>query len=497
VTIPLLQRFAGGVCLIDNTSLTLPPAFAGIGIKLRATDVLSFLTCLCTIVHARTRSYCMNANLTTVSGHLESLFSSTADEAARQTGFVRRQSKLGGSEFARALVFGWLHNPQATLEELAQCSTALGVSISPQGLDQRFGPRAAAFFERLLQNAVLRVVSADPVTIPLLQRFAGGVCLIDNTSLTLPPAFAGAWRASGAGPEKGIAGMKVHVRLDLVDGTLTGPFLHPGYVSEHATMQQAPSLPPGALRLADMGFFSVGNLQALHQQQVCWLTRLQFNTRFRDSNGQVWTVPAFVAQLPGDRIDAPIWLGLDERLPCRLIVVRAAPEVVDKRRQRLQKYRRRRGRVHRDRWRLADWTIYVTNIPAERLSVAEALILARCRWQIELLFKLWKSEGRVHESRSHKPWKVLCEIYAKLLGMVVQHWLLLVGCWSHANRSLVKASRTVRRHVWPLALVLTRGHLVYGILMHLQRCLARGCRVNRRRRAPPTHQLLCGLSKAG
>lgn len=439
----------------------------------------------------------MNPNLTTVSHHLESIFSSTADEAARQTGFVQRQSKLGGSEFARTLVFGWLQNPQATLEELAQCSTALGVPISPQGLDQRFGPRAAAFFERLLREAVLRVVSADPVTIPLLRRFPGGVSLIDNTSLTLPPAFTDAWRASGAGPEKDVAGMKVHVRLDLVNGTLTGPFIHPGYVSELATIQQAPPLPPGALRLADMGFFSLESLEALHQQQVCWLTRLQFNTRFRDGNGQVWTLPAFVARLQGDRIDVPILLGLDQRLPCRLIVVRASPEVVEKRRERLQKYLRRRGKVHPDRWLLAEWTIYVTNIPAERLSVEEALILARCRWQIELLFKLWKSEGRVDESRSQKPWKVLCEIYAKLLGMVVQHWLLLVGCWSHADRSLVKASRTVRRHVWPLALVLTRGHLVCGILMHLQRCLATGCRVSRRRRAPPTHQLLLALSKAG
>jgi hypothetical protein len=136
----------------------------------------------------------MNPNPINVAHHLASLFTATADELARETGFVQRQSKLGGSEMARTLVFGWLHQPRATLEELAQFATSLGVSISPQAVDQRFGPRAAAFLERLLHEAVLRVIGADPVAIPLLQRFPGGVCLLDSTAVTLPPCFADVWR---------------------------------------------------------------------------------------------------------------------------------------------------------------------------------------------------------------------------------------------------------------------------------------------------------------
>ena len=83
--------------------------------------------------------------------------------------------------------------------------------------------------------------------------------------------------------------------------------------------------------------------------------------------------------------------------------------------------------------------------------------------------------------------------------MVVQHWLLLVGCWRHADRSLVKASRTVRRYAVPLAGAVNacHGHLVFVILASVENDLRYGCRVNRRRRAPPTHQLLTGLPKAG
>jgi hypothetical protein len=67
----------------------------------------------------------------------------------------------------------------------------------------------------------------------------------------------------------------------------------------------------------------------------------------------------------------------------------------------------------------AAWTLLVTNMPGDCLTLREALVLVRVRWQIELLFKLWKSHGRVDESQSTKPWRILCEVYAKLLTMLV------------------------------------------------------------------------------
>jgi hypothetical protein len=66
---------------------------------------------------------------------LQTVFNRVTDDAARDSGFVRRRSKLTGDVFVRTLTFGWLHNPQATLEELAQAAADLGVAISPQGLE--------------------------------------------------------------------------------------------------------------------------------------------------------------------------------------------------------------------------------------------------------------------------------------------------------------------------------------------------------------------------
>jgi hypothetical protein len=80
-----------------------------------------------------------------LSSHLQTLFTSTANQLARRSGFVQRRSKLTGALFAQALVFGWLADPQAPLSALAQAAATAGVGISPQGLDQRCTESAAIF----------------------------------------------------------------------------------------------------------------------------------------------------------------------------------------------------------------------------------------------------------------------------------------------------------------------------------------------------------------
>src|SRR5579871_6685909 len=107
-----------------------------------------------------------------VGEHLRTLFTGVADQLGRQSGFVQRRSKLTGARFAQALVFGWLANPRAALPELAQAAAAAGVSISPQGLDQRCTESAAIFLEQLVGAALAQVIAAEAVVIPLLRRFA-------------------------------------------------------------------------------------------------------------------------------------------------------------------------------------------------------------------------------------------------------------------------------------------------------------------------------------
>jgi hypothetical protein len=429
---------------------------------------------------------------------LQTVFTTTADAAARATGFVQRRSKLSGAAFVQALVFGWLADSHASLAALAQAAAVAGVVISPQGLDQRCTEAAAAFLEVVLGAAVQAVIVAEPVAIPLLQRFSA-VVLLDCTTIVLPDALGLWWPGCGGSSATHTqAALKVGVRFDLCNGALRGPLLFDGRTHESTTPVQTAPLPARALRVADLGFFDLAVLAQTAAQDGSWLSRLHFGTAIYDAAGRRWEVLDLLAAQGTAPVDLPIALGAQQRLPARLLAVRVPPEVAAQRRRRLRVTARDRGRspsAARLAW--CDWTLLVTNAPPERLSLREALVLARARWQVELLFKLWKSHGHIDESRSGKPWRVLCEVYAKLLAMVVQHWLLLTGCWAYPDRSLVKAAQTVRHHALHLASALACPAALEATITVIHRCLAAGCRLNPRKKQPNTYQLLLDPSLAG
>ena len=140
---------------------------------------------------------------------------------------------------------------------------------------------------------------------------------------------------------------------------------------------------------------------------------------------------------------------------------------------------------------LADWTIVLTNVPRRRLSTEQVLVILRLRGPIERLFRLWKEHGYIDQWRSKKPWRILCEVYAKLSAMVLQHWLIQLGGFQDPHRSLVKAAQVVRREAGRLMVALYKGGLEQE-LRDILRCMQSGCRLNRRKQAPNTSQFLLG-----
>lgn len=342
---------------------------------------------------------------------LRTVLTTTANRAARATGCVQRRSKLSGAKFVQTLVFGWLANPDARYEELAQTAATLGVKITAQGLEQRFSEAAARGVERVRQAAVRHVIAAAPVALPLLQRFRA-VSVDDSTQVQVPAVLAAVWAGSGGGAraEDQTAARKLQVPLDLTHGTLTGPFVQAGRARERTSPTQSAPVLAGSLRLADLGYFALAVLAHLTQQQAYWLTRLMAGTQVCDRHGHVLDLAANLPRHGAAVVDWAVTLGEAQRLPARLSAVRVAQEVATRRRQQLKPDARRRGQaVSQERLRLADWTLVVTTVPPALLSAPEVLGVARVRWQIELVFKLWTSAGPLAHSRSEKPWRGLGE----------------------------------------------------------------------------------------
>lgn len=421
---------------------------------------------------------------------MQTVLTSLADQAGRASDFIVRQTKLTGSAFVQTLVFGFLANPDATVEQLAHTAAIAGVSLSPQAIDQRFTPTAAACLEHVLTDAMRMVqVASTPLASPILERFVR-VVVEDTTTITLPAALADVWFGCGAHR----AALKLHVGLDLRTGALQGLSLHDGCAAENEAAPLA--LPPGSLWLADLGFFDLSYLATLSQRGVSWLLRYKTGTVIWGADGQRWDdVVAQLDTFGTDRVEQEVQLGTDRRVTARLLAVRVPQEVVDARRRRRYAQAKRHGRTpSAAALALAAWTILITNVPPSLLTLDEALVVAKVRWQIELLFKLWKSHGQVDAWRSQNPWRILCEVYAKLLGMLVLHWVLVLCCWQYADRSLTKAAQMVQHHAWTLARSLRDHPQLVAILQDLQHWLSHGCRINKGNKRKHTYQLLMDVA---
>lgn len=431
-----------------------------------------------------------------ISRSMQSVLTDLADFLARPTGFVKRQVKVTGSQFARMLVFGWLNNPDATLDQLCQFGAAIGLTITPQALDQRFTETAAGFLRRLLEALVEKVVSADSVAIGVLQRFCG-VFIEDSTIILLPDELKTEWAGFGGRVATSEAAIKLQVRWDIQCGTLDGPFLLNARTHDRIAAEQNHPLPAGCLRIADLGYWKLETLAAQHEEGIYWLTRLPIQVVFYDESGHAWSVPDFFAQQRGNRVETEVWVGAKHRLPARLLAVRVPPEVAEERRRRLKEQARSKGQtISQARLAVVDWTFFVTNVPVEQLSLEEALVLARVRWQMELLFRLWKSHGKIDEWRSTKPWRILCELYAKLIGLVIQHWVFLAGSWYRLDRSFPKAARAIRAHAMSLLLAMRDQLQLADAIRAACASLQVGCRTNRSVKRPRTWQLLVALGEA-
>lgn len=420
---------------------------------------------------------------------LQTLLTDEAEDAAHTTGWVRRCRQFRGATLVQTLVLGWLHDPHAPVDGLVEAAGELGVDVSSQALDKRFTAAGTHCLARVLTQALHRVVAAQPLAVELLSRF-DGVYLYDATSLALPRSLVEQFPGGGqdsAGQRP--AALKCQVELELSSGTLDFQ-VEPARQSDVRSELVRRPLPAGALRLADRGYLDLARLADDTAAGVYWISRLQGHMIVAGADRR-GTLAAWLVACAAESVDAEVEVGGADRLRCRLLARRVPPAIARRRRDKLHQRARKQGRkVSAGREALCDWNVCITNLPAALLTGAEARVLLRSRWQVELLFKLWKSHGGLSFSHGQRAARVLCEIYAKLIGMVVQHWLLLASAGSLLAWSWTKAARRVRRVALALGQALSGLESLVAVLERLGRRIRRRCRPQKRRRHPTTYRML-------
>lgn len=426
-----------------------------------------------------------------VSEQLKRILQERANELAKQTGCIQRKRKFSGAVLLQTLVFGWQQHPDASLEQLASTAELGEVSVTDTAVDKRFTPQCAAFLHTVLEEMSSVVVqAAHDVPIALLRRFSA-VILEDSSSVALPDELTEIWRGCGGNQDHTAAAVKLHVRWELKGGRLWGPQLTNGRTSDHRSPWNSEQVLAGSLLVRDLGYFDLQRLAERHRAGAYSLTRLHAGTALFTPSGQSLCLEQVLPARVGQMKQMHVLVGAKQRLPMRLLLLRVPKEVGDQRREDLLRDAQRRGQtISEETLRLADWTILITDVPPKHLRFEEALVLLRERWQMELLYKLWKQDGQIDEWRTSNPWRVLCELYAKLIGALLQHWLIVLFAWQDPQRSLVKLAQVVRDTSWILMPALACGHRLPATLRLIGRRMRSGCHINKRKKHPNSAQLL-------
>lgn len=393
---------------------------------------------------------------------VQTLFTSRANEIAIQTGFIRRQRKLTGAQFLQATVFGWLQHPSATRQQLHQSLLLTGQTISAQGFEQRFSSSAVAFLRAMAEEATSQVFEATVLS-PILEQFKG-VYLTDSTRL-----------------EETAYPLKIAARLELQRGSLQ---LSLEDLDTHDNVIGVCDgiLPTGALHIGDLGFFDLERFRDWAETGVEWISRYKRGTHLYTPDGDGFDL---VSRLSGrsKSLSQRVHVGQKHRLPMYLRAQRVSESVYQQRLKRLRRTASRKQCPLTPVQQLfARWTLYLTSVAD--LTFDQLHILYRARWQIECLFKRWKSLGQLDHSLSADPQRRACELLAKFLAVLLAHWMTQAHVWPHSQLSPAVFFRALQSLTPVLYLAFFHSPALLSLLDALLTQILPASRLSHRKKAP-------------
>jgi len=429
-----------------------------------------------------------------VSASLQACLNEDLDRLARDCELVLRQRVFTGRSLLLMIVATLLREPDATWADFHLTAAQLGLDLSQTAVQKRFaaGQPLVEFFRNALQRALRKAIAADePACASLFRRFTA-VLIGDASTVALPDELADLFEGCGGSEGASRAALKLQVLWDLKAGELVQLHVEPGKASDSKSPIAQAQARPGQLLVFDLGYFDLDRLAAVDVQEGKFISRLLFGTAVFDGRGEPLDLVGRLRRQPAGLLDQVILLGAAARLCCRLVAIRAPQEAADRRRQQAREKAAKKGRAPTDEYlELLGWSLFVTNCSEQELTWKGVVVLYRARWQIELLFKLWKSHNRLAAHREGAgALEVLAVFYAKLLGVVLRHWILVATAWRLAGRSLTRAARALAEVVKPILLALDDGAALEAALLRLREVIEKLGGTADRKKDPSHAQLI-------
>jgi Transposase DDE domain len=197
------------------------------------------------------------------------------------------------------------------------------------------------------------------------------------------------------------------------------------------------------LCLFDLGYFKLAAFAAIAVAQASCLSRLNHQTTLLEAVGgrmRVLELARVLQTEPRPLLEKAVFLGTRERVAARRVAARMPEAVVNARRRQARKTAKKRGYTpSQTHLTLLAWNLFITNVPGTVWTPETVCKAYPIRWQVELIFKSWKSYLQLATLPTTTATPTLCYLYGRLLLILLTYALcpaLRAAVWAQKRREL-------------------------------------------------------------
>lgn len=309
-----------------------------------------------------------------------------------------------------------------SLDDLCRELQREGIAMRKQSLQERFNDAASNFMRKVVEVSISKKLGLEGRKIEC--KF-GRIVINDSTVFQLPEKYSDTYKGSGGGAST--AGIKNQYCYDLLSQEIIDITVQEAIVPDCKYSLQ--DLRNNDLRIEDLGYFKVDRFRLVEEAKAYFLSRLKFGVTIyilEKGKYKKLNVLKSVSEMKvGERKSIPVYLGEKEKFPTRLVLEKVPKEVANEKRRKLKtdKQNKRKG-ISAERLVFCDVNAFVTNCTEVQLPNH---LLRQCyslRWQIEIMFKAWKSFFKIDKVKQMNVERFECFHYGCLMLIIVSTHLL-------------------------------------------------------------------------
>ena len=354
---------------------------------------------------------------------------------AKETAFVQREGKINGTNFFDLIIFNNENLKDQSLNDLSiDLSEKYEVEITKQSLQNRFTENALAFLKKALEKLLNQQVNIK-LLFPMANQF-NRILIKDSVCFQIDESLADCYRGSGGAGSA--AAIRIQFEYDLLNGRINDLSVN-GFNSQDATnsIETLELTQQGDLIIRDLAYMNLKVLKQLIAKGVYYLARLQHNVKVFEKNDNSFQelnftdLRNYMKKYELKVCEKEVFIGAQDRLKTRLIIYLLPDDVVAQRLRKGQQSNKKKGRkqLSKEYKARAALNLFITNASVDQIPMTNVDQFYRLRWQIELMFKIWKSLCNIDKVKKVKKERLECYIYGKLI-FIVFAWRIL---WAVAS----------------------------------------------------------------